>query len=244
MKNIVLELRFDGTAYHGWQRQANALAVQQVAEEALYGITGAKTTLTGCSRTDAGVHALRYVCNFFSDTAISTERLPFALNACLPRDIRCLKAWEAPQAFNARKNASGKRYRYIIVNSRFEDALMLNRAWHWRQPLNLAEMQAACGYFVGEHDFSAFCASGCDAADTVRRIYSLTVKKKGGQIFIDVFGNGFLRNMVRIIAGTLVYVGSGKLSACDAARIIASGDRKTAGITAPAQGLYLQDIYY
>lgn len=244
MKNIVLTIQFDGTAYHGWQRQKNALTVQQVVEQALCRITGRQTAVVGCGRTDAGVHALKYVCNFYSDTKIPTEKLSHAINSVLPPDIRCLRAVEADLKFDARRSAIAKRYRYVILNRYVADALLVNRAWHWKYPLDFSKMQSACRHFIGEHDFSSFCATGSGVEDKVRKVYSLDMAKKNECIVIDIYGNGFLRHMVRNIAGTLVYVGAGKIDVDNVPRIILARDRKLAGVTAPPQGLYLMEVYY
>lgn len=244
MRNIALTIQFDGTAYHGWQRQNNAFSVQQAIESALSRITGAPVTVTGCGRTDAGVHALRYVCNFLTEARMPAERFAPALNSVLPCDIRCLAAADVPKSFHARFSAIGKRYRYLIDHAPVGDVFLRDRAWQYRYPLDFAQMQRACDAFIGKHDFAAFCASGSEVSNTVREIYSLTLERQGSLILMEVYGNGFLYNMVRIIAGTLVWVGSGKICAEQIAEIIDKRDRKLAGITAPPQGLYLQEVLY
>ena len=245
MRNIAMAICFDGTAYHGWQRQDNALSVQQIIEETAGRTAGARTAVAGCGRTDAGVHALRYVCNFHAETKIPIDKIPLAFNSILPRDIRCMEAWEAKENFHAQYSAKGKQYRYVIDNRRIGDVFLRDRAWNYRYAeLDIEAMQCACKPFVGVHDFAAFCASGSQAASTVRQIYSLSIQKRDGLLIMDVHGNGFLYNMVRIIAGTLVYVGCGKIDAGDMPEIIESKVRKRAGITAPPQGLYLKDVFY
>lgn len=245
MRNIGLAIRFDGSAYHGWQRQVGALSIQQVMEEAAAKVVGKQVTVAGCGRTDAGVHALRYICNFHASTNIPIDKMPFALNSVLPCDIRCMEAWEAEERFHAQFSAKGKQYRYLIDNRRIGDVFLRDRTWNYRYAnLDVEAMQRACGPFVGEHDFAAFCASGSQAASTVRRIYSLTLDWRDGLLVMDVHGNGFLYNMVRIIVGTLVCVGCGKIDAGDIPDIIDTKIRKRAGITAPPQGLYLKDVFY
>lgn len=244
MRNIKLTIQYDGTAYHGWQTQKNVRTVQETAEKAIAVITGAKPQLTGCSRTDTGVHAEMFAANFKSETKIPCEKFPLALNTYLPDDIVCIKAEDMPADFNARFCAKGKKYTYYIQNSRFPDVFEKNYAWHYPYKLDIDEMKRAAAAFLGEHDFIGFAASGFTVKTTVRTIYSLDVEKTGDKIKITVCGNGFLYNMVRIIAGTLAFVGCGKLKAGDMADIIASRDRKRAGITAPPQGLFLSEVYY
>ena len=244
MRNIKLILQYDGTGYHGWQMQKNAPTVQETLSEAVYKVTGAKPQLTGSSRTDAGVHAKRFVCNFKTESGIPCERLPIALNTYLPEDIICLFAEEADADFNARFSAKGKCYTYYILNSKFPDAFRRNYSWHFPYDLNIDNMKKAALAFVGEHDFAGFASSGATTVTTVRTIYSLDVEKDGDLIKITAKGNGFLYNMVRIIAGTLAFVGCGKLDASEIPEIILSCDRSRAGITAPPQGLFLTEVYY
>ncbi len=244
MRNIKLTLQYDGTHYHGWQSQKNAVTVQETLEKALSSLTGQKPKLIGCSRTDTGVHATRFVCNFKSETKIPADKLPLAINTKLPEDIICLLAEDAANDFNSRYSAKKKCYTYYIQNSRFPDVFKVNYAWHFPYALDLEKMQKAASAFLGEHDFIGFAASGFTVKTTVRTIYSLDVEKVGDLIKITVVGNGFLYNMVRIIAGTLAFAGCGKIDAEDMADIIASCDRKRAGITAPPQGLFLTEVYY
>lgn len=244
MKNIKLTLQYDGTNYHGWQVQKNAVTVQETVKAALEKITGGEIKLTGCGRTDAGVHAERYVCNFHTAASIPAEKIPYALNSYLPRDIVCLGAEIAGDDFDARNSAVKKRYAYNILNREFPDAVLCRYAWHYKYPLDAEKMRLAAGAFIGEHDFIGFASSGFSVKTTVREIYSLDVLRRGDVITIDVTGNGFLYNMVRIIAGTLVFAGGGKINPSDMADIIASKDRNRAGITAPPQGLCLKEVYY
>ena len=242
--NIKLNLQYDGTEYHGWQIQKNANTVQETVARAIEKITGDWVTLAGCGRTDAGVHAENYVCNFHTDASIPPDKYTYALNSVLPRDIVCFGAKEVSEDFHANKSAKSKRYVYRILNREFSDAVMNRYAWHYKYPLDLDKMREAAKAFVGEHDFVGFASSGFSVKTTVRTIYSLDITREGDIITVDIHGNGFLYNMVRIITGTLVSVGCGKINPSDMADIIASRDRKRAGITAPAEGLCLKEVYY
>lgn len=244
MRTIKCTVRYDGTRYHGWQIQENALTIQEVLERALGEILGARPKIVGCGRTDTGVHAKAYVFHFQSDTAIPAEKLPYALNSKLPPDIVCFAAEDVPPEFHAKKSAVKKRYTYYIHQAEFPDPFLEHRAWFYRYPLDVEKMRQAARAFLGTHDFIGFASAGFTVKTTVRTIYALEVCKQGDLIQIDVTGNGFLYNMVRIIAGTLVFVGTGKLSPAAMPDIIASGDRTRAGITAPACGLYLSEVFY
>lgn len=244
MRNIKLTLQYDGSAYHGWQIQKNAVTVQETVAKAINKITGENVNPIGCGRTDAGVHAERYVCNFFTNSDIPESKIPYALNSHLPEDIVCIFASDADEDFHAKNSALGKRYVYRILNREFPDVFLRNYTWHCKYPLDLQKMQAAAKAFVGVHDFIGFASSGLSVKTTVREIYSLDVMRNNDIITIDARGNGFLYNMVRIIAGTLVFAGGGKINPSDMADIIASRDRNRAGITAPPQGLCLKEVYY
>lgn len=242
--NIKLRLQYDGTNYHGWQIQKNDITVQETVKKALEKITGESINLVGCGRTDTGVHADNYVCNFHTNSTIPPEKISYALNAKLPCDIVCFESEAAQEDFHAKNSAVRKRYVYKILNREFPDAVMCRYAWHYKYPLNVEDMKLAAKAFIGRHDFIGFASSGFTVKTTVREIYSLDVKKDGDIITIDVAGNGFLYNMVRIIAGTLVFAGGGKINPSDMEEIIASKDRERAGITAPPQGLCLKEVYY
>ncbi len=244
MRNIVIRLMFDGAAYHGFQRQHNGVTVQEKLEDAVFAITGARTPVIGCSRTDAGVHARSYVAMFESETNIEMEKLPKALNSALPEDIRVLGARTAPEGFHPIFSAIEKTYEYTIVNRRVSDVFRRAYTWFYPSLLNVSHMQEAARHFLGEHDFCAFMAAGGSAKTSVRHIRELTVSEEDGIIRIRITANGFLYNMVRIITGTLVYVGNGKLTPSDIPEIIASGDRRRAGITAPPEGLALVSTVY
>jgi len=244
MRNIKLTVEYDGTAYHGWQSQENALTVQDVLTDAVMKLTGEKVSITGASRTDTGVHALGQVCNFFTSSPIPADKFSYALNTMLPEDIVIRGSEQVPPDFHARYSAKGKMYRYVFFNSPFPSALERNRAYHVYYPLDETAMDKAAAHFVGTHDFAAFCAAGGSAKTSVRTITKASVARRGEIIELTIAGDGFLYNMVRIIAGTLAEVGFGKIMPDDVPEIIKSLDRKLAGRTAPAHGLYLVEIYY
>lgn len=244
MRNIRMTIAYDGTNFHGWQRQQNAITVQEVLEETLSTVLKAPTAVVGAGRTDAGVHAKTYTCNFKTDCAIPAEKVPFALNALLPEGITVLDATEADADFHARFSAIGKHYRYRILNSRHPDPFEGRYAFFYPQELDIQKMQTAAKDLLGTHDFSAFCSAGATTKTSVRTIYQAEVVKSGDLITIDLYGNGFLYNMVRIITGTLIYIGNGKLPADCIPQLIAEQKRKESGITVPPQGLFFMEAYY
>ena len=239
-----LTMAYDGTNYHGWQRQKNGITVQEILENVLSGIAGENVVVTGCSRTDAGVHARVYVCSFGMNTTIPADKIPFVLNTKLPPDIRAYKCEVMHEDFNARFETVTKAYEYKIVNAPFQNPLMRNFAWHYPIKLDLDKMQKAAKIIQGKHDFASFCAAGSVVKSTVRNLTELTVTRNGDIITVRAAADGFLYNMVRIIVGTLVYVGCGKLSENDIAELIEKKDRRLLGITAPPQGLALVEVNY
>lgn len=241
---ILLCLEYEGTAYAGWQRQKNALSVQQVLEEGLRRLLGRDTPVCGAGRTDAGVHALGQAAHFDTRASIPPDRYAHALNALLPPDIRVTRSLEVPEAFHARFSAHRKEYRYYLYCAEQPSALFASRVWHVRGPLDLGAMADAAARFVGRHDFAAFQAAGAAVRDTVRTVESAAVRSGAGTIEIAVAGEGFLYNMVRILAGTLERVGAGALAPECVTRALASGNRLDLGPTAPARGLYLWNITY
>lgn len=243
-RRFVLVCEYDGTAYCGWQRQINGPSVQQVLEEALARLTGGPVAVTGSSRTDAGVHALGLCAHFDSATRIPPDKLAFALNTMLPPDIRIRESGLAPDGFHARYSACGKVYRYAFFNSRHDCAIGRQYAAHVPLPMDEGLMHEEAQALRGTHDFAAFAASGSVAASTVRTIYRAQVRRDGDQVTLCVLGDGFLYNMVRIIAGTLMEVGTGKRAPGAIARAIATGDRLALGQTAPAKGLMLMHVLY
>ncbi len=243
MRNIKLILQYDGSRYHGWQRQPNGITIQETVENAILAITGEKVTLFGCGRTDAGVHAKCYVCNFFTASRFDATRFKYAINSHIPDEIVCIESQEADDSFDSRWSLK-KTYTYLIHNASMPDAFLNKRAWHYRWELDIDAMQRAAEAFLGEHDFVGFASSGFTVKTTVRTIYSLNVTKEGDLVKIEVCGSGFLYNMVRIIVGTLCFCGTGRINWQDMPSIIASCDRQRAGITAPAEGLYLTEVIY
>ena len=244
MKRILLTVEYDGTAYAGWQRQINGLAVQQVLEEALTSACGHPVVVTGSSRTDAGVHALMQMVHFDTDSTIPPDKYPFVLNNILPPDIRVQAGKEVPAGFHARFLSSGKTYPYRILNRRHASALYRNLCWHVPVPLNIGFMKLAIADLTGTHDFRAFEASGGTAKSTIRTLDRAELDEHNGNITITISGNAFLYNMVRIIAGTLVEIGLGKLRPDAFLRAFESGNRLDLGMTAPPSGLELTEVRY
>ncbi len=239
-----MTLEYDGKGYSGWQRQENANSVQAEVEKAIFKLTGNKITVHGAGRTDADVHALGQVFHFDTDEVIPAERYAGALNTKLPWDIRAVSSELVSDEFHSRFHKNTKHYRYKIVNRKRPIALDRHRAWHVVLKLDIDKMREAASHFLGEHDFAGFMAAHSDIEDTVRTIYMLDVTQNGEEIIIDIEGNGFLRNMVRIIVGTLVNVGTGRNKPEEVPEIIKSKNRDKAGMTAPGYGLYLVSISY
>ena len=241
---VLITLSYDGTAYAGWQRQQNALAVQQVLEEALSSLTRESITVTGSSRTDAGVHALGQMVHFDTSGRIPAEKFPFALNTCLPADIRALNGVDVAPDFHARFDAKGKKYTYRIHNAPHASALYRNLCAHVPQKLDFDLMQRSLVDLIGTHDFAAFQAAGGTAKTTLRTIHDVALEKDGCDLTLTIRGNAFLYNMVRIIAGTMLDIGMGRLTPDAFTRALKTGDRLELGITAPACGLELTKVYY
>ena len=244
MRRIQLIVEYDGTNYAGWQRQENALAVQQVIEEKLRRLTKEPIVIHGASRTDAGVHALGQSAHFDTACAIPADKFCFALNTMLPPDIRIRESRQVPETFHARFSTKGKRYRYLFHVHPHAGALNRLTHAHVIYPLDEQLMQREASELVGTHDFAAFAASGSVVRDTVRTIYRADVLREGTEIRLIVEGSGFLYNMVRIIAGTLIGVGSGKLTPGAFSRAIETGHLLDLGVTAPAHGLTLMEVFY
>lgn len=244
MKNVKLTIEYDGTNYSGWQRQKNAVTVQQIIEDVLNSITGEEQKVTGSSRTDAGVHAKGFVGNFFTDSPIPASKFRDVLNSKLPEDIVILKSEEADTEFNARFDSKGKTYSYTVLNRKQRPALGRNYVYHFKRELNIDAMNIAVKSFIGTHDFNAFKSSGGSAKTTVRTISDLHIQVEGDNITFYITGNGFLYNMVRIIVGTLIQVGIGRLKPEDISSIILSKEREKAGPCIPASGLCLEKVYY
>jgi tRNA pseudouridine38-40 synthase len=243
-RRILLTVSYDGTAYAGWQLQDNAVAVQQRLEEALHQLTGETIRVTGASRTDAGVHALGQCAHFDTGSRIPGEKFSYAVNTMLPPDIRVSRSLDAPVGFHARFSARGKRYRYLFYDAPHAGALNRLTHAHSIYPLNDDKMQQEARALLGTHDFAAFAASGSVVRDTVRTIWRAEVTRNGRDVMLVVEGNGFLYNMVRIIAGTLRDIGSGKLESGALSQAIETGNRLDLGVTAPAHGLTLMKVFY
>ena len=246
MKRILLTISYDGTSYSGWQKQKNEAlkTVQGEFDKACTKLFGTEIESIGASRTDAGVHALGQRTVIDIETSIPTEKIPLALNAFLPDDIVATDAVEVDNDFNPRFEALEKTYEYRIYNKKFKNPVYRNYSEHVREELDVDKMNEAAKAFIGEHDFKGFCSSGNSSKTTVREIYDMTVNAEGDFIVIRVRGNAFLYNMVRIIAGTLIYVGNGKINPENMGEIIASKDRTKAGKTAGPAGLTLVKILY
>ncbi len=244
MRHIRIVVEYDGTSLGGWQRQANATTVQSHLETALARLLQHETPVTGASRTDAGVHARAQVASFRTERPIPLHGIRRGLNSLLPESIAIVEATEVGDDFHPRFSATGKHYRYTILNRPDRSPRWHHRAWHISDPLDLEAMRAGATHLVGEHDFSAFRAAGCGAKTTTRRVERIDVSRDDDRIVLDIRGNAFLRQMVRILVGTLVEVGSGRRDPAQLAEIIASKDRTQAGITAPAHGLELVEVRY
>lgn len=244
MRNIALFLTYEGTAYHGWQMQKNLATVQQTLEKAISMVVSHNVHVTGCGRTDAGVHAKCYVANFRTDSTIPAERLPYALNTHLPADVVVTKAFDVHEDFNAIGSCAKKEYTYVIYNSRVRDPFYVNRAWFYPKHLDEKILQEAAQQFVGTHDFAAVRSVGTDVRSTVRTVYYYKVERKGKLIFLKVCANGFLYNMARAMAGTIVYAAEGKIKPSEISAILESGNRTAAGPTVPPGGLYMTHLWY
>ena len=243
-RNLLLTLAYNGAAYHGWQRQNNAYTVQQAVEEALSDLLSENVTVNGCSRTDAGVHAKTYCLTFRTGNSIPPQGLIIGLNDKLPGDIAVRECREMPGDFHARFDCKGKEYMYIVHNSAVKDPFLKDTAMRWRYPIDAELLDREAKDFIGEHDFKAFCSADCDKENTVREIYSFDVRRDGELVRFTVSGSGFLYNMVRIMVGTLLYIGEGKIERGSIPRLIASRDRTLAGKTVEPQGLYLNRVFY
>lgn len=244
MKNIKLIIEYDGTFYVGFQSQENALGIQEVLEKAIGAVTGEKIKIIGSGRTDKGVHALGQVANFFTDSNIPAERFIHAINRNLPDDIKIKHSEEVNLNFHSRFSAIKKRYRYIIYNGRIERPLYRNFSYHIRKELDIEEIRKSLPYFIGTHDFKSFMGPKTKFKDTIRTIHSIELEEKGEFLEFIVEGNNFLRHMVRIIIGTIIYVGIGRIKSEDIPDIINGRNRSLAGVTARPEGLFLEKVYY
>lgn len=244
MKRYKITLSYLGTNYCGWQNQKNGVSVQQVVEDAFTKLFAAKTSVTASGRTDAGVHAEGQVAHLDADTTIPAEKIPFAVNKMLPEDIRVLSCEQTSDDFHARYGAKEKTYKYCLYVSPHINPLKNGTAERIGVKLNIAEMKRAAEAIVGKHDFKCFEAAGSSVKNTIRTVKKIDIAAEGNDITVSVTGDGFLYNMVRIITGTLVDVGKGKINADDMEKIISSGDRTLSGKTLPAKGLTLISVEY
>lgn len=244
MRNLAIVLSYVGTAYHGWQVQRDEVTVGETVERAVAMVTGKPSHVTGCGRTDAGVHARRYVANFHTESAIPAERLPYALNTHLPEDIVVTGAMEVPEEFNAITSCVKKEYTYLIHNARIRDPFCRDRVWWYPRRLDEGILSEAAAQFVGTHDFAAVRSVGTEVKSTVRTVYYYDVERKGDQIELRICANGFLYNMARAMVGTAVYAAEGKISPAQIGGILQRGDRTEAGPTAPPGGLYMTRLWY
>ena len=244
MRNLLLTLSFDGSAYHGWQVQKNACTVQQTLQDAFERICSTRDNVVGCSRTDSGVHANMYCCNIRTENPIDCGKLVTAMNAVLPRDIAVTGCREVPFEFHARYDCRSKEYIYKIWNSPNKNPFLYNYSLHYKYPLDAEMLDAQARDYIGSHDFSSFCAAGSSVSTTVRCVKNARVERSGDMVVFTVEADGFLYNMVRIMVGTLIDISSGKLERGSIGDIIAAKDRGRAGFTAPPHGLYLNRVEY
>lgn len=244
MKRVKLTVAYDGTNYHGWQVQPNGNTIEAELNRHLSELLGEEIRVTGASRTDAGVHALGNVAVFDTSARMPAEKISYAMNTRLPEDIRIQESCEVAPDFHPRFCRTVKTYEYRILNRKFPDPTKRLYSYFYYYPLDVEKMKTAAAYLVGEHDFQSFCTMKPDLENTVRRIYSLDIEKEGDMILIRVTGNGFLYNMVRIIAGTLIRVGGGFIPPESMQAILEGKNRKLAGETARPEGLTLVEIQY
>lgn len=244
MQRLLLTLRYDGSRYHGWQVQKNGITVQETLQDAVERLTGVRSGLTGCSRTDAGVHAEMFCCAFDTASPLRGEKMVKALNAHLPRDIAVYGCREVEADFHPRYAALGKRYVYRIWNAPERNPFWEGRALHCRRPLDAAFLNEQAAAYVGTHDFASHQAAGSTVEETIRTVRRAEVERRGEMVLFTVEADGFLYNMVRIMVGTLLGLQAGSLEAGSIPAILESGSRERAGATAPACGLYLDHVFY
>ncbi len=244
MKNIKIILEYDGTGFSGWQFQPDRRTLQGEFEAAVKKISGEDLRVTASGRTDAGVHALGQAVNFKTGSEMDAAAWQGALNHFLPPEMRALEAAEVPRDFNARYDAKGKQYGYIILNRRVPSPLKRNYSWHVPAPLDISAMKNGAMHLIGEHDFTSFRAVNSDIVNPVRTLRTLEIMPDGNRIFFSLEADGFLRHMVRTVVGTLVEVGKGRFAPDDVKDMLEAKDRSKAGPTAPGQGLYMVSVQY
>ncbi len=244
MRNLLLTIKYLGTAYSGWQVQHNAPSVQQTLQDSIEKLFCVRENIVGCSRTDAGVHANMYCCNIRTESSLSCDVVVRGLNAYLPDDISVVSCVEVDYDFHARYDCKGKEYVYLIRNSPIPDPFMHGRCWQFNKPIDAKLLDNCAKAFCGTHDFKAFCSAGSSVQSTVRTVSDFSVQRENDIIKMSVTADGFLYNMVRIMVGTLTDITLGRINAESLPQIIESLDRNRAGITAPPQGLYLNRVFY
>lgn len=244
MRNLKVMTAYRGTAYHGFQRQSNAVTVQETLEKHLSKVLNEPVTITGCSRTDTGVHANQFCFNVKTNSSIPCRNFVRGVNGELPDDISILSCEEADESFHARFDCRGKEYIYKMHCSESKNPFANDLMFHYRRPFDIEAARKAASYFVGTHDFSSFCADCANVSTTVRTIYSFNIEKYGDTVIMLVKGNGFLYNMIRIMAGTLIDVSEKRFQPEDIPEILSAGNRLRAGRTAMAHGLYLNRVFY
>ncbi|MBQ9516933.1 MAG: tRNA pseudouridine(38-40) synthase TruA [Eubacterium sp.] len=244
MKRLLITIKYDGTSYHGWQVQQNALSVQEEFQNAVEKVFLKRLDVKGCSRTDSGVHANMYCLTLDTDMNITDEGVVLALNTKLPPDISAVDCREVPLDFHPRYSCVSKEYVYKIYNGKFRDPFLEKYAYHYRYNLDAEYLNREAKHFLGTHDFAGFCSVNSDVEDTRRTITKAEVTRDGDMVTFTFEGDGFLYNMVRIMVGTLLFVNEGKIKEGELADVIASASRKRAGRTAPPQGLYLNKVNY
>lgn len=246
MRNLKVCIAYNGAAYHGFQRQSNAVTIQQVLEDGLRKLLKTPTTINGCSRTDTGVHAKQFFFSFRTDSSIPCDGFVKGMNALLPDDIAVLSCEDADEDFHARFSAKGKEYIYRVKNTPQRDVFKDRLALWYHGALDEQVMDKAAKLFIGEHDFAAFCKAEAKEhlKSTVREVYDFSVRRENDEVIFTVSGSGFLHNMVRIMVGTLIYVSEGKRTESDILRSLETGVRETAGKTIDPRGLYLNRVFY
>ncbi len=244
MRRLLLTIQYDGSAYHGWQVQKNAVSVQQVFQDAIEKVFSKRLDVKGCSRTDTGVHANMYCVSIDTDMSIDDESVVRALNTYLPSDIAVVDCKQVDDDFHPRYNCKSKQYVYKLYNGKIRNPFLTNYAYHYRYPIDVDYLNQQAKAYIGKHDYCGFCSIKSDVEDTVRNVYAFDVWRDGDMVYFKVEADGFLYNMVRIMVGTLLFVSEGKIKKDELSSVIASKDRKRAGKTAPPQGLYLDKVNY
>ena len=244
MRNFKVEICYDGTNYHGYQYQINAITVQEVLEKAVCTVLNTDVRINGCSRTDTGVHARQYFFSVLHSSSISTDGFLRGLNTLLPKDIAVISCEEVDESFHARFNSTGKRYVYRIWNGKVRNPFYENRALMYQYPLSLDKLRECASLFIGTHDFTSFCSTASEVEDKVRTVKKIDITKNGDMVDITFIGDGFLHNMVRIMVGTMIFYNEGKFTKEQILDMFSCPDRKKAGKTAFGGGLYLDKVYY